>query len=143
MIAEDVPCLVGQTTQYIVNNQTNDTIIRIFAYLAVLTCLITIEIVRGQEHLPKQMSSEGLEELEEKYRMCSSQVIINHYTQNLKNSVLFKSGFRPTPISLDMFIAMFNTNHNNANEENLIFIDPVRFRYHYMVTFIHSNRSHF
>jgi hypothetical protein len=89
------------------------------------------------------MTADGLEELEEKYRMCSSQIIINHYTQNLRNSVLFKSGFRPTPISLDMFMSMFNTNQNNANEENLVFIDPVRFRYHYMVTFIHSNRSHF
>lgn len=61
----------------------------------------------------------------------------------LRNNVLFKQGFRPNPITLESFMAMFDTNKNINNDENLIFLDPVRFRYHYMVEYIHSNRTHF
>jgi len=56
----------------IINSQTNNVIPRIFAYMAIITCLITMEIVRGQDNLSKSMTGAGLCELEEKYRMCSS-----------------------------------------------------------------------
>jgi hypothetical protein len=38
---------------------------------------------------------------------------------------------------------MFDIDKKTENEENLIFIDPVRFRYNYMVEYIHANRTQF
>lgn len=37
---------------------------------------------------------------------------------------------------------MFN-DKNPESEQYLMFLDPERFRYHYMVEFIHTNRAHF
>lgn len=38
---------------------------------------------------------------------------------------------------------MFDTTKNENNEEHLIFLDPVRFRFNYMVKYIHENREKF
>lgn len=75
--------------------------------------------------------------------MCSSQTILNNYTSHLRNGVLFKQGFRREPITIDSFINMFNATKNLENEANFIFVEPERFRYHYMVEHIHSNRTQF
>ena len=37
---------------------------------------------------------------------------------------------------------MFNEK-NPESEQYKMFLDPERFRYHYMVEFIHTNRGHF
>jgi hypothetical protein len=143
LIAIDSPSqMPGHATQMIVNQPEDPTIHRVFAYMAIITCLITTEILRGQENLPKQMSREGLAELDEKYRMCSSQSIMNNYTTTLRNSVLFRQGFRLSPITIDQFFNMFNAG-NPESETYLMFLNPERFRYHYMVEFIHTNRTHF
>lgn len=89
LIASEVPAHAGYT-QMIVNNNADPTIHRIFAYMAIITCLITTEMLRGQENLDKAMKREGLEELDDKYKMCSSQTILNNYTSYLRNGVLFK-----------------------------------------------------
>jgi hypothetical protein len=60
----------------------------------------------------------------------------------LRNQVLFRQGFRLSPITIDQFFNIFNT-ANPENEMNMMFLDPERFRYNYMVEFIHTNRTHF
>jgi hypothetical protein len=53
LIAIDSPShMPGHATQMIVNLPEDPTIHRIFAYMAIITCLITTEILRGQESLP-------------------------------------------------------------------------------------------
>ena len=124
LIASEVPAHAGYNTQMIINNNADPTIHRIFAYMAIITCLITTEVLRGQDNLDKGMKREGLEELDEKYQMCSSQTILNNYTAYLRNGILFKKGWRREPITLDSFMNMFNASKNLENETNFIFIDP-------------------
>jgi hypothetical protein len=38
---------------------------------------------------------------------------------------------------------MFNTQQNPHNDVYLMFIHPERFRYNFLVDFIHTNRLHF
>lgn len=58
---------------------------------------------------------EALEELDEKYQMCSSQTILNNYTAYLRNTILFRNGFRREPITTDTFLSMFNASKNLEN----------------------------
>jgi uncharacterized membrane protein len=89
LLAEDVPQAIGGCTQMIVNRPEEPKIHRIFAYMAIITCLITIEVLRGQQTL--NMSVDGLRELEEKYGMCSNQSILSNYTVFVRNTVLFRA----------------------------------------------------
>jgi hypothetical protein len=59
-------------TSFIVNDPQDPTINRIFAYMAIISCLITTEVVRSQEKIYKEMLPDAQCELDEKYRMCSS-----------------------------------------------------------------------
>lgn len=75
--------------------------------------------------------------------MCSSQFILNNYTNDVRNRILFMSGFRSAPITIDKFINLFYCESHPDNEVHLMFVCPERFRFHYMVTYIHNNRTHF
>jgi hypothetical protein len=88
------------------------------------------------------ISEEGLRELDEKYGMCSSQSILSNYTVMLRSNVLFR-GFRQNPISIIKFQALFFTEAHPENEMYQMFINPERFRYNYMIDYIHSNRTRF
>jgi hypothetical protein len=47
LISTDVPSHNGYSTSMIVNRPEDPTIHRIFAYMAIITCLITTEVLRG------------------------------------------------------------------------------------------------
>lgn len=119
----------------VISPKDEHTIHRIFAYMAICTCLIPIEILRGQGDLPRKISAEALAEMDEKYRLSSTQNILNNYAFLLRVQKLF-TNFRQEPITIEQFWAMFNK--SPENEGYLMFITPERFRYNYLVEYIHA-----
>jgi hypothetical protein len=47
LFAEEVPTKLGVYTQMIVNRPDEQCFNRVFAYMAIITCLITTEVLRG------------------------------------------------------------------------------------------------
>lgn len=122
------------------NDQEDDTIPRIFAYMAIITCFITIEFLKSDNKLQLLMKPIALRELDEVYRMCSLQKVLHNYSTMIRDEVLFLPILRPGPITLDVFYGLFRDGIENEFTRRLI--NPEQFRYNYIIDYIYPNRAH-
>ena len=93
----------SKETYFIVNDPDDSTIHRIFAYMVIISCLITTEFLRFQQNLP--LSPDALREMDEVYQMCSNQTNVNNYVLYLRNEVLFL--ILPDQITIDKYLSLF------------------------------------
>lgn len=94
-------------------DQEDETIPRIFAFMAVITSFITIEFLKFDKNLQYLLRPEALRELDEVYKLCSYQKVLKNFSKMIRDEVLFRPIFRPGPITLDVFYGLFRDGIEN------------------------------